>query len=81
MEIQENNQEIIEHNENKQSQSGEQEKQEVLVEQGHENEQQQKTYHISSFPEDDEIVVKKAEMESYNEEDKERLMRVVKEIR
>ena len=81
MEIQENNQEIIEHNENKQSQLGEQEKQEVLVEQGHENEQQQKTYHISSFLEDDEIVVKKAEMESYNEEDKERLMRVVKEIR
>ena len=52
-----------------------------MVEQGHENEQQQKTYHISSFLEDDEIVVKKAEMESYNEEDKERLMRVVKEIR
>ena len=52
-----------------------------MVEEGHENEQQQKTYHISSFPEDDEILVKKAEIESYNEEEKELLMRMVKEIR
>ena len=40
--------------------------------------QKQKTYHISSFPEDDEILVKKAEIESNNEEEKELLMRVVK---
>ena len=66
MEVQGNDQEILEHNENKQSQSEEHGAQEVLVEQGHENEQQQKTYHISSFPEDNEIFVKKAEMESYN---------------
>ena len=65
MEVQGNDQEILEHNENKQSQSEEHGAQEVLVEQGHENEQQ-KTYHISSFPEDNEIFVKKAEMESYN---------------
>ena len=52
-----------------------------MVEQGHENEQQQKTYLICSFPEDDKILVKKAEMERYNEEEKELLMRVVKEIR
>ena len=52
-----------------------------MFEQGHENEQQQKTYHISSFPEDDEILVKKAEMESCNEEEKKLLIRVVKEIR
>ena len=52
-----------------------------MVEQGHENEQQQKTYHVCSFPEDDEILVKKAEMERYNEEEKELLMRVAKEIR
>ena len=62
------------------SQLKEQGAQEVLVEQGHENELQQKTYHISSFPEDDELLVKKAEMKSYNEEDKELLMRVLKEI-
>ena len=66
MEVQGNDQEILEHNENKQSQSEEHGAQEVLVEQGHENEQQQKTYHISSFPEDNEIFVKKAKMESYN---------------
>ena len=52
-----------------------------MVEQGHENEQQQKTYHIFSFPEDDEILVTKSEMEKYNEEEKELLIRVVKEIR
>ena len=80
VEDQENDQEVIEHNENKQSQSKEQGAQEVLVEQGHENELQQKTYRISSFPEDDELLVKKAEMKSYNEEDKELLMRVIKEI-
>ena len=51
-----------------------------MVEQGHENEQQQ-TFHVCSFPEDDEILVKKAEMERYNEEEKELLMRVAKEIR
>ena len=66
MEVQGNDQEILEHNENKQSQSEQHGAQEVLVEQGHENEQQQKTYHISSFPEDNEIFVKKAEMGSYN---------------
>ena len=66
VEVQGNDQEILEHNENKQSQSEEHGAQEVLVEQGHENEQQQKTYHISSFPEDNEIFVKKAGMESYN---------------
>ena len=55
--------------------------QEILVEQGHDNEQQQKTYHVYSFPEDDEILVKKTEMERYNEEEKELLMRVAKEIR
>ena len=43
MEVQENDQEIIEHNENKQSHSEEQVAQNILVEQGHENEQQQKT--------------------------------------
>ena len=43
MEVQENDQEIIEHNENKQSHSEEQVVQNILVEQGHENEQQQKT--------------------------------------
>ena len=77
--VQENDQEMIEHNDDKpigMSQSEEQ-----GVEQGNENEQQQKTYHISSFPEDDEILVKKAKMEHYNEEEKELLMRVVKEIR
>ena len=52
-----------------------------MVKQGHENEQQQKTYHICSFPEDNEILLKKAELERYNEEEKELLMRVVKEIR
>ena len=52
-----------------------------MVEQGHENEQQQKTYHICSFAGDDEILVKKGEMERCNEEEKELLMRLVKEIR
>ena len=81
MEVQENDQEIIEHNKNKQGQLEKQGLQEILGEQGHENEQQQKTYHVCSFPEDDEILVKKAEMERYNEEEKELLMRVAKEIR
>ena len=53
----------------------------TLVKQGHENEQQQKTYLTCSFPEDDEILVKKAKIERYNEEEKQLLMRVVKEIR
>ena len=52
-----------------------------MVEQGHGNEQQQKTYHVCSFPEVNEILVKKHEMERYNEEEKELLMRVAKEIR
>ena len=43
--------------------------------------QQQKLYHVCSFPEDDEIIAKKAEMERHNEEEKELLMRVAKEIR
>ena len=51
-----------------------------MVEQGHEKKQQQKTYNVSPFTED-EILVKKAEIESYNEEEKELSMRVVKEIR
>ena len=42
----------------------------VLVEEGHKNEQHQKTYHISLIPENDEILVKKAEVESYNEDEK-----------
>ena len=41
----------------------------------------QKTHQICSFPEDDEILLKKAEMEKYNEGEKELLMRVVKEVR
>ena len=52
-----------------------------MVEQGHENEQQQKTYHVRSFSEVDEILVKKDEMGRYNEEEKEPLMRVVKYIK
>ena len=52
-----------------------------MVEQGDENEQQQKSYHVCSFLEDDEILVKKAEMERYNEREKELLLRVAKEIR
>ena len=79
--VQENEQEIIEHNENEQGQSEEQGAQEILVEKGHENIQQQKTYHIFSFPEDNEILVKKVKMERYNEEEKELLMRLMKEIR
>ena len=38
-------------------------------------------HHICSFLENGEISVKKAEMERYNDEEKELLMRVVKEIR
>ena len=41
----------------------------------------QKTHQICSFPEDDGILLKKAEMEKYNEEEKELLMRVMKEVR
>ena len=52
-----------------------------MVEQGYEDEQQQKTYYVCSLPEDDEILVTKTEMERYNEEEKELLMRVAKEIR
>ena len=52
-----------------------------MVEQGHEIKQQQETYQISSFPEKDEILVRKAEMESCNKEKKELLRGVVKEIR
>ena len=81
VEVQENVQEIIERNENKQGQPEERGAQGILVEQGDENEQQQKSYHVCSFPEDDEILVKKAEMERYNEEEMELLMRVAKEIR
>ena len=81
VEVQENVQEITEHNENKHGQAEERGAQEILVEQEHEKEQQQKTYHVFSFPEDNEILVKKAEMERYNEEEKELLMRVAKEIR
>ena len=66
MEAQEDDQEIIEHNENKQSQLEQQGAQEFLVEQGHESEQQQETHHISSFPEDDEILPMKAETESHS---------------
>ena len=50
-----------------------------MVEKEQENEQQQKTYHVCSFPEDDEILVKKVEMERYSEEEKELLMRVTKD--
>ena len=66
---------------NTQGQPEERGAQEILVEQGHDNEQQQKTYHVYSSPQDDEILVKKTEMERYNEEEKELLMRVAKEIR
>ena len=52
-----------------------------MVEQGYEDEQQQKTYYVCSLPEDDEILVTKTEIERYNEEEKELLMRVAKEIR
>ena len=55
--------------------------QKILIEQRYGIEQQQKIYHICLFSEDDEILVKKAEMETYNEEETELLMRVVKEIR
>ena len=79
LEVWENFQEIAEHNENKQGQPEEWGAQDVLVEQGHENEQQQKTYQVCSFSEYDEILAKKAEMERYNEQEKE--LRVAKEIR
>ena len=81
VEVQDNVQEIIEHNENKQGQTEERGVQGILVEQEHENEQQQQTYHVCSFPEGDEILVKKVEMGRHNEEKKELLMRVAKEIR
>ena len=51
VEVQENDHEIIELNENKQSQLEEEWTREILVEQRYENEQQQKTYHISLFSE------------------------------
>ena len=73
VEVQQNVQEIIEiieYNGNKQGRAKERWTQEILVEQGHENEQQQKTYRVCSFPEDDQTLVKKAEMERYNEEEK-----------
>ena len=41
----------------------------------------QKTHQICSFPEDNETLLKKAEMEKYNEGEKELLMRVMKEVR
>ena len=78
VEVHENGLEVFEHNENKQGQPEEQGIQEILVEQGHENEQLQKTYHVCSFPEDDEILVKKAEMKRYHEEEKELLMKLAK---
>ena len=84
LDVQENDQEMTEHNDDKpigMSQSEEQGVKEVMAEQGNEKSKQQKTYHISSFPEDDEILVKKGKMEHYNEEEKKLLMRVVKEIR
>ena len=86
MKVPENEQEKIEHKANKQGQSQEQGAQETLVEQGHKNEQQRKTYDIDicAFPEDDEILMKTDEVERYNEEEKGllmRVMRVVKEIR
>ena len=59
----------------------EQDAQDILVEQEHENEQQQKANHICSFLQDDKILMKKAEKERYNEDEKELLMRLVKEIR
>ena len=66
VEVQENDHEIIELNENKQSQLEEERTREILVEQRYENEQQQKTYHISLFSEDDEILLKKIKVNSYN---------------
>ena len=81
VEVQENEQEKIEHKKNQKNQLQEQGVQEVSVEQGNDSEQQQETHHISLFLEDDEILVKKAEMESLSGGEKERLMRVVKKIR
>ena len=75
VEVQKNDQQIIKHSKKKQSQSEEQGAQKILVE--YENKKQQKTCHISSFPKDDKILVKKAEIESYNEKEKELLIRVV----
>ena len=46
-----------------------------MIEQGHKSEQQQEINRISSFPEDDKILARKAEMESCNEENKELLER------
>ena len=66
VEVQENDHEIIELNENKQSQLEEERTREILVEQRYENEQQQKTYHVSLFSEDDEILLKKIKVNSYN---------------
>ena len=44
--VQENAQEITEHDEYKQGQPEERGTQEILVDQGHENEEQQKAYHV-----------------------------------
>ena len=71
--------EIIKHSKNKRSQPVE--KEALLVEQEHGIEQHQETYCTSLFPEVVEILVRKTEMESCNKEEKELLMRVVKEIR
>ena len=81
MEDQDDDLEIMEHDENKQSQLKEQGAQGVLVKQVHESEQQKETYLISLLPEDDETLVRKAETENCNEEEKKLLMRLVKEIR
>ena len=81
VEVQENEEEKIEHKKNQKNHLQEQGVQEVSVEQGNDSEQQQETHHISLFLEDDEILVKKAEMESLSGGEKERLMRVVKKIR
>ena len=81
VEVQEDDQEIIKHKKNKQRQSEDQGVQEVLVEKWHESEQEQETYRISSSTEDDEILVRKAEMESCKEEEQKLLMRAMKEIR
>ena len=74
-------QEIIEHNKNKQCQSEEQALQEILVEQERKSAQQYETYHVSSFKENDKILMRKGEIEIPSQEEKELLMRVVKKIR
>ena len=74
-------QEIIEHNKNKQRQSEEQTLQEILVEQERKSAQQYETYHVSSFKENDKILMRKGEIEIPSQEEKELLMRVVKKIR